>query len=287
MASAPVWAAYDQARLDSEYNASGTVSSLETYFARYFEESARVRVTYPCKLDVPYGPGERERLDVFPATEPGAPVLLFMHGGFWRRMSKNDFTFFAEPFVRSGAVVAIPSYSLAPFATLDEIVRQMRAVIVWLSVNVAAMNGDPQRIVVAGHSAGGQLAGVLASTDWTAHGLAANPITGICGISGLYDLEPVRRSNVNDWLRLDEEAAARNSPSLHLPDAPMPLVAVVGERETAEFRRQTHDFAALWEARSYPVRELELAGQTHFDVVLDVLEDHSNLRDNIQGLLAR
>lgn len=284
---APVWAHYDQARLDAEYNAAGTVPSLEPYFARYRAESARVRSACARELDVAYGTGERERLDLFGAPVTGAPVLVFMHGGFWRRLSKDEFSFFAEPFAQAGAVVAIPSYSLAPAASLDDMVRQMRAAVLWLHENVREHGGDPHRIVVAGHSAGGQLAGMLAGTDWREYGVPTTPIVGVCGISGLYELEPVRRSNVNDWLHLDAASAERNSPSAHLPARSMPLVAAVGERETGEFLRQTADYAAAWSALGYPADELVMRGQTHYDVVLDVLDAGSTLRALILRLLGR
>jgi arylformamidase len=280
-----LWKTYDQATLDAQYNAAGTVPSLDPYFARYTEQSERVRRAYPCRVDLPYGEAERERLDLFPADRAGAPVVLFLHGGYWRRMSKADFSFFAEPFVQAGAVVAIPSYSLCPSCTIDDIVCEARAVVRWLHENVASAHGDPERIVVCGHSAGGQIGGMLASTDWAAQGLPRTPIAGMCGMSGLYDLEPVMRSNCNEWLRLDDDAARRNSPIYHLPQDAMPLVAAVGERETDEFQRQTADFATAWRERGHPAECLVMTGRNHYDMPLDVLRPDSELRACILKLL--
>jgi arylformamidase len=131
------------------------------------------------------------------------------------------------------------------------------------------------RIYAGGHSAGGQLAGLLAGTDWTARGLPEHLVKGVVGISGLYDLEPVRLSNVNEWLRLDEAAAQRNSPIHHLPRATTPLLAVVGSKETNEFKRQTADFAEAWRASGSPADARVLDGLNHYDIVLDLLEDDS------------
>jgi arylformamidase len=273
----PVWHAYDQAKLDAEYNAAATVPSLDPFLRRYAVESARVRAAYECRLGIPYGPGDREVLDVFPARRPGAPVLVYMHGGYWRRLSKDDFDFVAEPFVAAGVAVVVPSYSLAPGATLDEIVRQMRAALQWVHANAASFNADPRRITASGHSAGGQLAGILAATNWSERGLPDDLVKRVFGISGLYDLEPVRRSNVNDWLGLDEAAAARNSPFVHLPRTAAQLMAIAGGNETSEFRRQTLDYAAKWQAAGMTAQARIVPGFNHYDIVLELLDPKSEV----------
>jgi arylformamidase len=281
--SSPIWHTYDQTKLDAEYNAAATVPSLDLYLQRYAAESARVRAAYESKLGIPYGPGEREVLDVFPARRAGAPVLIYMHGGYWRRLSKDDFDFVAEPFVAAGVAVVVPSYSLAPGATLDEIVRQMRAVLGWVHENAASFNADPGRITASGHSAGGQLAGILAATSWSERGLPDDLVKRVFGISGLYDLEPVRRSNVNEWLRLDEAAAARNSPFVHLPNTPTGLMAIAGGNETSEFRRQTLDYAAKWQAAGMASEARIVPGFNHYDIVLELLDPTSEVAGAMVG----
>lgn len=280
-----VWGTFDQATLDAEYNAAGTVPSLEPYFEAYERESARVRATYEVRANVAYGSGERETLDFFPARRAGAPVLVYMHGGYWRRLSKDSFDFIAEPFVRAGAAVAVFNYALAPAVTLDEIVREMREALAWVHAHAADANADPNRIYASGHSAGGQLAGMLAGTAWPERGLPENLVKGLCGISGLYDLEPVRRSNVNEWLGLDEAGAVRNSPMRHLPTASTPLLAVVGSKETSEFRRQTFDFAEAWRASGSPADARVLEGLNHYAIVLDLLAERSAFREAMLELL--
>ncbi|MBV9648418.1 MAG: alpha/beta hydrolase [Candidatus Eremiobacteraeota bacterium] len=279
-----VWKTFDQERLNAEYNASATVPSFEAYVDRWRRESDRVRKSYGPRTNIPYGDGEFQRLDLFPVARDGAPVLLYLHGGFWWRTSKDDYSFFAEPFLNAAAV-AIPNYSLAPAATLDEMLAEMRSVILWLHANAEQHNGDPGRIVICGHSAGGQLGGMLAATDWSAHGLTRNPIVAMCGLSGLYDLEPIRHSNINEWLHLDEETARRNSPILHLPRVAMPLVATVGEFETSEFQRQTLDYAVVWRECGYPAECEVMTGRNHYDLILDVLEPGSRLRASVAGLI--
>jgi arylformamidase len=280
-----VWGTFDQETLDAEYNAAGTVPSLEPYFVRYERESARVRADYECRTDLHYGPGERETLDVFPAWRAGAPVLVYMHGGYWRRLSKDYFDFVAEPFVRAGAAVVVFNYALAPTVTLDEIVREMREAVAWVHAHAADANADANRIYASGHSAGGQLAGILAGTAWDERGLPADLVKGVVGISGLYDLEPVRLSNVNDWLHLDRAAAERNSPMRHLPDAITPLLAVVGSGETSEFRRQTIAFAEAWRANGSPADARVLEGLNHYDIVLDLLAERSAFREAMLSLM--
>jgi arylformamidase len=279
-----VWRDYDQAALDAQYDAVGTVPSLDPYIERYAAESARVRAALRPRT-VAYGTGEREVLDAFAAPRPGAPVLLCMHGGYWRRFSKDAISFFAEPFVQAGAAVVIPSYSLAPAASLDDIVAEIRGVAAWTYANAAAFNGDPRRIHASGHSAGGQLAAMLATTPWHDWGLPPDLIKGVCGVSGLYDLEPVRLSNCNEWLHLDEAAALRNSPARRAPDVPTPLLAFAGAAETDEFRRQTVDAAAAWRAAGSPADARILPGFNHFDITLDVLSVGSALRAGILELI--
>lgn len=285
MGNAVVWGTFDQAELNAEYNAAGTVPSLEPYFVRYERESVRVRADYECRTDLHYGPGERESLDLFPAPRAGAPVFVYMHGGYWRRLSKDYFGFIAEPFVRAGAAVAVLNYALAPIVTLDEIVREMREALAWLHAHVRRANGDPARIYAGGHSAGGQLAGMLAGTAWSERSLPADLIKGVVGISGLYDLEPVRLSNVNEWLRLDGDAAERNSPIHHLPAVPTPLLAVVGGKETSEFQRQTLDFARAWGAAGPHADARVLEGLNHYDIVLDLLAERSAFREAALDLM--
>src|SRR5262249_55797717 len=153
------------------------------------EESEAVRRARACTLDIAY---DVETLDLFPAEKMPAPCLLFIHGGYWQALDKSDFSYLVPPFQDARVVGAVGNNTLAPEAKIDEIVRQNRAAVAWLHHHAGEHGIDPERIHVAGHSAGGHLTAMVLATDWTAFGLDHNPVRGACAISGLYDLEPIR-----------------------------------------------------------------------------------------------
>ncbi len=272
-----VYRGFSQAELNREYDARGTATDGQHYRDLLKSESARVRGEFDCRLDVPYGDTPEEILDIFPARAPASPVVYFIHGGYWRSSSQADLDLFAATFVPAGAAYVSVNYALAPGATIDEIVRQCRAGLEWVWRNAAGFNGDPDRIHVNGRSAGGHLAGMMLATDWASRGMPDDVIKGATAVSGLFDLEPVRLSNVNDWARLDKEAAFRNSPVHHIPPVACPLVLAWGEHDTGEFKRQSRDYGVAWAARGYPVESMELAGKHHFATMPDQLDPASGL----------
>lgn len=276
----------DRATLDREYSAVGTVPSVEPFLERYAALSAEMRATLPCHLDVAYGPGEDERMDVFPAGR-NAPVFVFIHGGYWRRLSKDESSFMARVFTQAGVTVAALSYTLAPAASLDAIVRQCRTAVAWLHADGPELGIDPGRIFLGGSSAGSHLAAMLLAEGWhDAFGVPGDAVKGATLASGLYDLEPVRLCHPNEWLNLDREAAARNSPILHLPARGCPIVVVWSDTETSEFRRQSRDYAAAWAARGFPLTAYGIADRNHFDNILDLADADSRLtRDTLAMIL--
>ncbi len=275
-AEALVYGTYSQSELNRQYDAAGTVPSVDPYFERFATESARERAKLENELDVAYGSGERERLDLFPATDSGAPLFIFIHGGYWRRLDKSFFSFVAGPIARAGGATAVINYPLAPEAALDQIVRSTQTALAWLAKNAHRANADPRRFFAGGHSAGGQLAGMLAADE---------RIRGIFPISGLFDLEPVRLSHVNEWMTLDSASAARNSPLLHLPAHKMQLIASAGGAETDEFRRQSRSYVEAWSKLGYPATLLEPAGHNHFSVVLEFADEESDLTQALLRML--
>lgn len=275
----------DQETLDREYNARATVPSIEPFLERYAALSAEMRATLPCHLDVSYGPAEAEAMDIFPAG-PDAPVFVFIHGGYWRLLSKEDSAFMARAFTEAGVAVVAVDYALAPEASLDEIVRQCHAAVTWIWANGREFGIDPNRIFVGGTSAGGHLAGMLLAGDWQeSFGAPKDIVKGAVALNGLHDLEPVRLTTPNEWLHLDEDAAARNSPIRHLPERGCPLIVAWGGSETSEFKRQSRDYAAAWEARGYPCRAYEIGDRNHFDIVLDFADPERRLTKDTLAMI--
>ena len=204
---------YDQQALDREYNNRAKVSDHGAWLARYPRESEATRAALPVRLDVAYGAHPGETLDIFPASGPTpAPIQIFIHGGYWQWLDKGDFSFVARAFRPAGVAVVVINYGLIPSVTMDELVGQCRAAVAWTHRHAASFGGDPGRIHVSGHSAGGHLVAMLMATDWKIFGVPAHVIKGGTGISGLYDLEPIRLCYLNDVMKLSPADARRNSP---------------------------------------------------------------------------
>ena len=282
--STAIFRGYDRAALDAEYNNRAKVKDALDWIARYGAESARVRAELPMRFDVAYGAHHDERLDVFPGARPGpAPIQVFIHGGYWHRLDKADFSFVARAFRPAGALTVVVNYALIPAVDMDGLVRQVRSAVAWVHRHARALGGDPDRIFVSGHSAGGHLVGMLLATDWSAFDTPVTVIKGACGISGLYDLEPIRLCYLNDVLALTPESARRNSPAALAPRGATPLILTDGGDEGPEYHRQTADLAAAWRAKGVPVERLDMAGHNHFSIVAELESPFSPLARAIQG----
>jgi arylformamidase len=275
---------YDRKALDAEYNNRLKVKDALDWIARYGAESARTRAELPMRFDVPYGAHHDERLDVFAASRSGpAPIQIFVHGGYWHRLDKADFSFVARAFRPAGALTVVVNYALIPAVDMDALVRQVRASVAWVHKNARDLGGDPDRIFVTGHSAGGHLVGMLLATDWSTFGAPADVIKGACGMSGLYDLEPIRLCYLNDVLALTPESARRNSPVLLAPTRATPLILTDGGDEGPEYHRQTGELATAWRAKGVLVETLDLTGHNHFSIVAELESPFSPLARAIQG----
>ncbi len=260
----------DRATLDKNYNLRAAVPEFQAWFDRYEAASVAFRNRWPGRLDLPYGDGPRQAIDLFlPAATTRPPLLVFLHGGYWQSRDRKDFSFVAEPLVAAGAAVALLGYDLAPAVTMSGIVGQIRDGLAWLHRQGAEQGFDPERILVAGHSAGGHLAAMALATDWPgAFGLPADLIKGVVAISGVFDLEPIRRCYLNDVLRMDEAEARRNSP-LHLGlGQPCPVLVTVGERETAAFHEQSRAYAAKLAAAGWRCALATQPAADHFEIVM-------------------
>ena len=193
--STSVYQNYDQEQLDAQYDLRARHPDFQVYFDWYDTKSAEVRRQLECRCDVPYGETSLDRLDVFPALLPGAPVHVFIHGGYWQFLDKASFSYPALPLVQAGAAFVSVNYPLIPEVTLDEIVSRCRTALTWCFRNATSFNADPGRLYLSGHSAGAHLAMMLLATHWRDwDDLPDVLVKGVCPISGLYDLEPIRLS---------------------------------------------------------------------------------------------
>ncbi len=274
---------YDKAGLDAQYNIRDRVRDHAEWSARWAVECAAIRKTRPSRLDIPY---DKEALDIFPAAKTPAPALVFIHGGYWQSRTKADFSFIVPAFQDAGITVVLVEYTLAPAATMDEIVRQNRAAILWVHRNAREFGIDPARIHVAGHSAGGHLAAMMMVTDWSTLGLDRHPLRGGCAISGLYDLEPIRLCYLNDVLAMDAAMAARNSPIHLVPPSGPPLILALGTTEAEEFHRQQDVLAGLWRRHGMALEIADQPGDHHFSVIQRLGESDSILHRSVMRQIA-
>lgn len=271
---------------DAQYNNRLRVANSAVLLQRWAQASALVREHSPCLLDIPYGDGLMERLDLFPTDVPKAPVLVFIHGGYWRALDKSDHSFIASAFADEGAMVIVPNYSLCPGVAMERIPLQLTQVLAWAWRHAADHGGDPNRIVVVGHSAGGHLATMLSCCDWKAVGadLPRQLVKGTMSISGLHDLAPIRQVPfLQADLKLDAQAVRRLSP-VHFPAPASPLYALVGAAESEEFRRQNRLIRQAWGRRAVPVCE-ELPGCNHFDILHHFADPSSRGHQLLRRLL--
>jgi arylformamidase len=277
-----------QADLDLQYNARATVPDIAPMLHDYAAISAQARDTLPCALNVAYGPHPDETLDIFPAQgERPGPVLIYLHGGYWRLLSKDDSSFMAPTLTRAGITVVAVNYSLAPAVTLDHIVDQTRRAVAWIHRHIEQHHGDGHRLIIAGSSAGGHLAGMVLASGWQEnYGMASTAIAGAVLLSGLYDLTPLVDTHINDWMRLSLEDARRNSPIFSLPDLGPPILVSYGSNESSEFRRQSHDYLAAWLDRGFQGEYVDMLNTNHFDLVLHLNRLESPLVQKLLKLLA-
>ena len=277
MTSRPLYRSFATgAEIDGQYNAGAAVADAARYLRGYAERSAVARARLRCQLDIAYGPTLDETLDIFPAAAAGAPVFVFIHGGYWRAFSSKDFSCVATGLQASGITTVVVNYSLCPKVTIDEITRQCRAALAWTLRRIGGHGGDPARVAVGGHSAGGHLAAMCLETRWEEDwGLARDPIAAAVLVSGIYDLEPLRHSYLQPSIRLDDGIVARNSPLFAVRACATPLLVTWGGDESAEFARQSTSLHEAWLAAGNASELLPQSGRNHFSAT-DGFEEASS-----------
>jgi acetyl esterase/lipase len=269
----------DQAALDAAYNNSAAVVDSASIIADWDRRSAELAAAYPQHLDVRHGPRERNRLDFFAAHGNSAPVLVFIHGGYWQMRAKETFRFLAAGPLAHGISVANVAYTLAPDATLREIVAEIDAALTYVQANATRFGADRERIFVSGWSAGGHL---------TAQALSHTAVRGGVAISGIYDLEPIRLSFLNQKLGLGEQDVRTLSPLYHIATSSNPLAIAFGTSELPELQRQSRDYFEARAQASVPSTLLELRGHNHFTILEELASPQGALtqivRDLTEGL---
>lgn len=282
-----VYLNFDQEDLDREYSPSSRVEDINVFLDRYVNVSAAAKrealAQGVCDVDVRYGDGAEETLDMFlPARAESAPLHVYIHGGYWQLLSKNESCFAAPVFQKFGSCFAAINYTLAPDQTLSGIVDENRRAIEFLYRTAERWGYDRKRIYLSGSSAGAHLAMMMLLTDWPSMGLPADTVKGVCAVSGVYDLEPVRLTYVNDAVGMDADEAAANSPVRHSLKNRCPVILAYGDNETDEFKRQTQDYRSQLRSQDIDVVFSEIADRNHFDVILDLADSESWLSREVR-----
>ncbi|MEQ1806572.1 MAG: alpha/beta hydrolase [Burkholderiaceae bacterium] len=284
---AATWRDLDDAAREREYSPSSCIGgNYQPFVQAYAEKSREARAHTPGRLGLAYRAGGAQRLDLFvPRDGPGraglAPLLVFIHGGYWQELSKNDASFAATHCVAQGFALAALDYTLAPHASIVQMVDECRAALAWLHANAASLGIDPQRIVVAGSSAGAHLAAMAALPH-----PGRVPVKAAVLVSGIYELEPLVGTSINEALALTPESAREVSPALLPLQGFPPTIVCWGEVETTEFKRQSRAFAAQLERVGTRCETFEVAQRNHFDVILDLADPATRLGRSVAALLS-
>ncbi|MFQ5995003.1 MAG: alpha/beta hydrolase [Acidiferrobacterales bacterium] len=270
---------YDRAGLDAQYNNRAAVPEHVEIVERWRQDGVRATTEHTHHLDLAYGASPLEKLDVFPASGgESAPVHVFFHGGFWMSRDKSDFRFLARTFVPRGMAFVSVNYGLLPDIDMDQLVRQCRAALDWVYSHIREYGGNPDRVFVSGHSAGGHIVAMLMATDWVKFaGLPQDIVKGGCAISGVYDLEPVRLCYINDTIDLTPDQAARNSPMGLTPPSKAPFIVAFGGAESDEFQRQSIEFVGMWNQKGARCQVMKRPDLNHYTIIEEFADPNSSL----------
>ncbi|PZQ67278.1 MAG: esterase [Variovorax paradoxus] len=254
--------------IDEAYNPRLRVSDVDAAAQRQAQRSAQAQRELPYRAGVPYGPTLAETVNIVPARRSGAPVFFFIHGGYWRANAAGDFAQVAFGAHAMDFTTVLVDYALCPGVTLDEIVRQVRAAAAWVLRNIGEHGGDPRRVVIGGHSAGGHLGAMLLNTPWQAqYGLPDDPFAGAVLVSGLYDIAPLRYSYLQPAIQLDDGIVLRNTPLSFVRPCRTPVVLTWGEREQPAFEQQSTRMLEAWHAAGNTGELMPQPGADHLSAI--------------------
>lgn len=263
-----IWRGMTRAELDAAYNNTAAVKHSAATLADWTRRSADLRAARPELLNRSYGPKPRNKIDLFRCGKAGAPLFVFIHGGYWQRNSKETFSCMAEGPLAQGFDVAIVGYTLAPQATLSEIVSETHAAVRWLRTQGPRHGVGTGALVVSGWSAGGHL---------TAMAMPLEEVDAGFPISGVFDIEPCRLNYLNEKLNLTEKEVEALSPIRHLPENQKPMTLAFGASELPELQRQSKDYAKARGEAGLPTRLLALATHDHFSILGELIKPDGKL----------
>jgi len=261
--------------LEYQYNPRVSVPEYPQLARKRSDESRKVRATHKSWLNVSYDRSPREVLDIYPASQPASPVFVYIHGGYWRSGSKDDNSNFVPAFLQRGVTVVLLEYDLCPSVTVSDIVRQTRAAMAWVYRSIARHGGDPSKLYVSGHSAGGHLTAMVLAYDWEKEGSPPNIIKGAVASSGVYDLEMVTHVSANEQIRMTPEIARENNPFLHPPLAVCPLLVTVGGAEPEGWKQMSKDYFQFCRDHGVNCEYFEIPGANHY-----TMSDHLGDKDS-------
>jgi len=264
-----VYKHYNQQQLNNQYNTRLQVPDYADYFDRWERQSRQTAEYNTILKDIAFGDHPEERLDIFPSRNSHSKTLVFIHGGYWHLLDKSIFHFLAEHFLKYNVTTVLINYPLAPKSFLDEIVVSCRKALRWLHDNIIRYNGDSNDLFLMGHSAGGHLASMMLIEE------EAKFVQGMISLSGLFRLEPVMLSYLNDSIGMDRETAIKNSPVFLSPANDCPLLLVTGSDESDEFKAQSEELCQCWQSKCSNIELLMVPKKNHYSILDAVIEKDS------------
>lgn len=270
----------DHETLEREYSPSSCIDDIMVYIKEYVERSKAARKKYSknLKADVKYGPEERSSMDIYIPDGSGPfPIHIFIHGGYWQELSKNESHIAVDNFLDHNIIFIALDYTLAPQESVYHIIDQVRRGVVYVIDNASDFKGRPDNITISGSSAGGHLVAEIISSTWPVYGFQKCPLKGALAISGVFDLEPLIKTYINEPLNMNVEDAKVLSPLYHIPEESCPIIVTYGENETDEFKRQSHEYMDACLRAGLSCRYVDMPSVNHFDIVFALNDKHSPL----------
>lgn len=277
--------ALSDAVLNQQFMPRIAVPDHETWLGKDLALSAAVRNKVNGRLNIAYGPGPRQVLDIFPAARPGAPILIWFHGGYWRALSKDHYSFIVPPLADAGATVVLVNYDLCPQLTLAELLAETRAALRWVRSHAAEMQGDPGRLILAGNSAGAHICAMALQYDWSDENWPVNSLRAAALITGIYDLGPIPRLPVQQEVHLAQDDIANLSPMFLPVHAQARCLVAVGADEPALWIEQSQRYHAKLTAAGTSADLMVIPGRHHFSITRDLADANALLTRALIDLL--